>query len=204
MSVLEKALAKSKLDVNKTSKAKKTDMVTVAATKDIVSKVNKFLANEEKIKNLETDQSLVTKDIRDFAYEYVIKNHETENLIIEGTDGAVNINFKDQYTNLDSASREPLADFLTSKGLKPEEYIAEESKVTFNFNELTEAEQNKLMKFLSKEIGADRYEKVVETKVVYKVSGLKNVMIKKCNTVEEFQEFRQLSTHYNATVAKRK
>lgn len=203
-SALEKALAKSKLEVNdKKSKSKKTDMVTVAATEDIALKVDTFLANTEKIKDLETERDLAAEAIRNFSYEYIIKNHETENLIIEGLDGAVNVNLKDQYTNLNSESRAPLADFLTAKGLKPEDHITEESKVVFNFNELTQAEQNKLMKFLSKEIGAERYEKVVETKVAYKIANLKDTMIKKCNTVEEFQEFRSLSTHYNATVAKR-
>lgn len=203
MSVLEKSLAKSKLDVNKTSKAKKTDMVTVAATKDIASKVDKFLSNLEKIKDLETDQKLVQQDLRAFAYDYVVKNHETENLIIEGKDGQINVNFKDQYNALDSESNKVMEGFLKEKGLNPKDYITEESKVVFNFNELTAAEQAKLMKFISKEIGAERYEKVVETKVVFKLSNLKDAMIKKCQTVEEFQEFRSLSSHHDATIAKR-
>lgn len=204
MSVLEKALAKSKLEVNdKPSKKKGTDMVTVAATKDISAKVDKFLSNLEKIKDLDTDQKLVQQELRDFAYDYAVKNHETENLIIEGSQGQVNVNFKDQYNALDSESNKVMEKFLAKKGLNPKDYIKEESKVVFNFNELTEVEQKKLMKFLEKEIGAERYEKVVETKVVFKISNLKDVMIEKCKTVAEFQEFRQLSSHHDVTIAKR-
>lgn len=203
MSVLEKALSKSKLESSEKKKSKKSDMVTVAATKNIESKVDLFLKNDEKMKDLKTSQELISQELRTFAYDYVIANHETENLVIEGKDGAVNINFKDQYNDINSDAKAPLEQFLTDKGLNPEEYIKEESKVVFNFNELTKSEQDKLMKFLSKEIGADRFSKVVETKVAYKISNLKDVMIEKCSTVEEFQTFRSLSSQHAATIAKR-
>lgn len=204
MSKLAQALSKSKLEVSdKSPKAKKTSMVTIKPEADLLAKVDKYLVNEEKLKNLQTETALIVSDIRAFSYEYVIKNNETENLIIEGTKGEINVNFKDQYNNLSSESKEPLEAFLKEKGLKAEDHITEESKVVFNFNELSEEEQKKLMKFLSKEIGAERYEKVVETKIIFKISNLKDTMIKKCATVEEFQNFRSLASHHDATVAKR-
>lgn len=204
MSKLASSLAKNKLGISdKTSKKKATDMITIEPEKELKDKIDLYLKNEEKIKDLETETKVLTKDIKAFAYEYVIKNHETENLILQGSKGEINVNFKDQYNDLNSENKDALEAFLVEKGVDPEKHITEESKVVFNFNKLNEAEQKKLMKFLSKEIGEERYSEVVETKIVFKIKDLKDTMIKKCQTVEDFQKFRAVASHHDATIAKR-
>ncbi len=180
MSKLASALSKNKLEVSdKSTKAKKTDMITITAEPDLKAKIDLYLKNEEKIKDLQTESAVAISGIREFAYDYVVKNHETENLILQGSKGEINVNFKDQYNNLNSENKDVLASFLKEKGIDADKHITEESKVVFNFNELTEVEQKKLMKFLTKELGAERYEQVVETKITFKIKELKDTMIKK-------------------------
>ena len=205
MSALEKALAKKGLASNTTKSEKKSDMVTVAATADMTKKVDRYLVLETQIKDAQAEVETLSGTFREFATEYVIKNRETNNLIIEGSEGAINVNVKDQYADLKSKEQyDALASFLTKRKIDVKNHVEEVSKVEFNFNKLTETEQEKLMNFLVNELGADRYEQVVTTKTTYKISNLKDEMIKKAKSVAEFEEFRQMTSHYSFTIAKRK
>lgn len=201
---LDQALAKAGLESNDKKGAKKTKMVTVATDKAMASKIDRYLELQDVIDNATAESKAATADIREFAYGYVVKNKETENIILSGTKGEINVNFKDQYTNLDAERAEELRKALVAKDINPERHIKEESEVKFDFNALTDSEREALVGFLSNTLGMDRYKQVVTTKTVYKVTGLKDEMITKCNTVEEFQELRSLSSHYDATVARRK
>lgn len=205
MSALEKALAKKGLASNAPKSEKKTSMVTVAATADITKKVDRYLELEEKIKDAQTEVETICGSLREFATEYIVKNNETNNLIIEGSNGAVNVNVKDQYADLKTKEQyEALAGFLKKKKIPVEKHVTEVSKVEFDFNKLTEAEQEKLMDFLVNSLGAERYNQVVTTKTTYKISNLKDEMIKKVKSVDELEEFRSLSSHYSFTIARRK
>jgi len=205
MSALEKALAKKGLASNSAKTEKKTSMVTVAATADVTKKVDRYLELEEKIKDAQTEVETICGSLREFATEYIVKNNETNNLIIEGSNGAVNVNIKDQYADLKTKEQyEALAGFLKKKKIPVENHVKEVSKVEFDFNKLTEDEQEKLMDFLVNSLGAERYNQVVTTKTTYKIFNLKDEMIKKVKSVDELEEFRSLSSHYSFTIARRK
>ena len=205
MSALEKALAKKGLASNAVKSDKKTDMVTVAATQDISKKVDRYLELDEMIKDAQTEVETISGSLREFATDYVVKNHETNNLIIEGSNGAVNVNVKDQYSDLKTKEQyDNLVGFLSKRKIAVEGRVTEVSKVEFDFNKLTEQEQEKLMDFLVNSLGAERYNQVVTTKTTYKLSNLKDEMIKKAKTVAEFEEFRQMTSHYSFTIARRK
>jgi hypothetical protein len=205
MSALDKMLKDSGLEKNtKTATKKKTDMVTVEATPAIQKQVDRFLELEEISKNAQTEMDVVCEGIRAFATDYIVKNHETENLIIPGTKGEVNANMKDQYNAVTSSEkRQEIVDFLSKRKIDIKERVIESSKVEFDFNKLTEEERKKLMNFLSKDLGPERYEQVVTTKTTYKLTNLKDEVIKKVKTVKEFQEFRELTSHHSMTIVKR-
>jgi hypothetical protein len=202
---LNKMLEKSGLEAPaKASKKKATDMVTVDAPKDIKAKVDRFLELDELTKNQKTEMELVCAEIRNFATDYIVKNHETENLILPGTTGEVNVNMKDQYNNItDPEQYKQVKSFLDKRKIDVAGRITEESSISFDFNKLTQVEQEKLMNFLTKELGSERFNQVCVTKTVYKLSNLKDEMIKKVKSVKEFNEFREMTAHHNLTIAKR-
>ncbi len=205
MSKLNAALAKKGIDTSATaSKKKATDMKTVEASADIVKKVDRFLELESKLKDMKTESEVVCDSIRSFATEYIVKNHETENLIIAGTNGEINVNVKDQYTNATSEeTRDEIAAYLKKFKIDADKHIKEESKVEFDFEALTDKERELLMNFITTSFGGDRFAQVVKTKTVYKLSGLKDEMIKKAKTVKDFEEFRKLTSHHSMTIVKR-
>lgn len=204
MSALDKMLAKSGLESAKPKAAKKSDMVVVAATADVSKKIDRYLELVEISNNAATEIEVVSSSIREFATDYIIKNHETENLIMSGSTGEINVNMKDQYNVVKTKEQhDAIVAFLNKRKVEASGRITEESSVKFDFNKLTEEEQGKLMNFLTKELGAERYAQVVTTSTTYKLSNLKDEMIRKCKSVKEFQEFRELTSHYNITIAKR-
>lgn len=206
MSKLNQALAKKGLsNTSSKSKEKKTSMVTVACDDSMRKKIDRYLDLEKAVKDNKSELELVSSSIREKATEYIVKNHETENLIFEGTKDSINVNVKDQYNVIsDADSLEEMTRFLKKRKINPDSHITEESRVSFDFNKLSDKEQEKLINFLSNELGAERMEQVVTTKTTYKLSDIKNVMIQKCKTVEEFEEFRSISSHHNMTIARRK
>lgn len=203
MSSLNKALSAANLAPSKAKGAYKTDMKLIN-DEGIASKVDQFLVLQDAVDNATASLKAVQQDIRNFAYSYVIRERETENLIIKGHNGEVNVNFKDQYTAISDEQRlDEIRAALSKKKIDPEQHIKEESKVEFDFNALTDGEKQSLIEFLSKTLGADRMQQVVTTKTQYKMIGLKDELIKKAKTVEEFTSLRSLVSAHDATVVRR-
>jgi hypothetical protein len=197
--------------VQKSSKKKSSNMPEAKAPSTVKAAVDQFLKAQIAFNDAKAQIETATGAIRSYALDHAFDQKTLDNFQIVADEGAVNVIIKEQYSALTDVEnsegvnpKEELVKFLKSKKVKPEDVIEEESTVAFNFDALTKEEQKKLLNFITKELGAERASEVVSDQTTYKISGLKDQMLKICKTREEFDKLRELSGHFAPTIAVRK
>lgn len=206
MSKMNAALAKAGVTADTSSKNSKSKSLEASVSLDVKKKVDQYLKALHDMQNLEAEMKLLCADIREAGIEFCVKNQISENIIISGLkEGSVNVNFKDQYSDLDENGKEIAIAELQRLGVaNPDNVIKEKNTMTFNFDALNEQEQKKLLDFVSKTLGPDRFALVAVTKTVYKVGDFKSFLLTNAKTVETFNQVAKALRMYAPTVAERK
>lgn len=201
MSKMAKDLSKFGLEAKKAAPAKaKKSLATVDAPAKIVGAVDAMIkANQEKAQ-AEAKLAECQNTIREFSFEQVLKTKDMDNFQIEGSTGAVNVVFKDQYTMKDRA---PLDALLKKYKKNPEDYIEEKTALKFDYDGMSDDEKKKLFGFLSKEFGAERFKALVTEETKFAIKGLKDEMPVLAKDRAALDEIRQASGQHAPTVVVR-
>lgn len=201
MSQLAKYAAKHKMKVKKDEPAKKSKVKSVDCPDSTKTSVDEYLRGVAMRDEAAAIIAEASGDIVDFSLDHALKARSMANITLEGDEGAVNVNFKEQYSLKD---REPLDKLLKKKGLNPDDFVSTETKMVFDFDKMSEKEREKLFGFLAKEFGGERFGELVAEKTSYKITGLKDQMPLIAKNRADLDVIREASGHFTPTVARRK
>jgi len=188
--------------VKKTSD-KKTNMAEIPTPAAIAATVDSFLVNTVKMDEIKATLDSNVAELRAYSLDLALTTKDMKNQILTGKEGAVNVIFKDQYS-MNPERKEQLDEYLTSKGLKPEDFVTEKTSVNFDFDAMTQPERDALINFLGATLGAERCAQLVAEKTTYEIKGLKDKIPAIAKDADDMANLRSISGHYSPSIAARK
>lgn len=201
MSKLQSKLAKSGIELSaQATKSKTSKLPVLQAPKDVKAAVDGYLAALEAEKEASARKATAASELQGFYLGHVYDKKDTDSVILEGGNGAVNVTFKSQYS---MKTPEVLREVMGKQGLDWSQYVTEQTSVVINYDALTDAEINKLVSLI-KSFGQDRVNMLIQEKTTYKVNESFTKEMTKAKTREEFDLLREASGHFTPTVAARK
>jgi hypothetical protein len=204
MSKMNAALSKSGITTKAEDKKSKSSMVEAQVSTATEKKVDKYLAALHQKQDAEAEMKVLGQELIDIASEQMVTSKNPANLVFNTKKGSLNVIYKDQFGDIQAEDKDQAAKELKAIGLDLEEYVTEKNTMTFDFDALTSVEQKKLLEFVSKTLGQERFEQVAKTKTSFVLKGIKDDIIKKAKSVEAFQTISSALKMYKATISEKK
>jgi len=201
MSKLQSKLAKAGIEIPKDKPAKSSSkLATIEAPKDIKLAVDNYLAATDAENDAKARRADAAGKLHTFFLDRVWETKSTENGLIEGSTGAVNVIIKSQYS---MKNPDGLREAMKACKLDYDRFVTEKTSIVIDFDALSEAETTKIITLI-KSFGQDRAALLVQEQTKYEMSPDFLRELPRVGSRDAFDGLREASGHFTPTVSARK